>query len=81
MAGWLVAAGGLALFKAPKMLSKYGFQMLSKCGFKKFSMYGSLDFRTAKPSTKCCLVNAIPEQRYKIGMPYAMIMATENCRF
>ena len=55
--------------------------MLSKCGFSNFSIYGSLDFRRAKPSTTCYLANAIPEQRYKIGMPLAMIIATETCRF
>ena len=55
--------------------------MLSKWGFSNFSIYGSLDFRRAKPSTTCYLANAIPEQRYKIGMPYAIIIATGDFRF
>lgn len=54
--------------------------MFSKCGFNNLSIYGSLDFPRGQPLTTCYLANAIPEQRYEIGMPYAMIIATEHCR-
>ena len=48
---------------------------------KMLSEYGSFDFRTAKPSYKSGLVNAIPEQGYGKGIPYSMMIATEKCSF
>ena len=67
-AGWLLADWLVGWVDyGSKMLSKWSFKMLSKLGFSNFSIYGSLDFRRAKPSRKWHLANAIPEQRYNIG--------------